>query len=62
MTDKPQSIGQMLGELYTPAEAEIWLTTPQQIFSGMSPVQLIANGQDYVVELALRQILDGVYT
>lgn len=54
-------LGARLAEIYTPDEAELWLTRPQPLLGHMTAVQLIAADREEELHRVLDQIDDCVY-
>lgn len=54
-------IVEQLAELYEPDEARLWLLSPQKIFRGERPVDLIRSGRYQEVLHAIHQLQEGVY-
>lgn len=52
---------QRLGEIYTPAEARLWLFSPQKLLGGATPAELIRDGREAEVRRLLDQVTDAVY-
>lgn len=55
-------IRELLAELYTPAESELWLSSPQRLLADCKPLDLMREGRGGEVERVLRQILEGAYS
>jgi hypothetical protein len=51
----------LLSDLYTPIEAQEWLTSEHKLLGGRSPTQLIAGGRTREVEQLIEQIREGVF-
>lgn len=54
-------IVEQLAELYTPDEARLWLLSPQKLFRGEKPFDLIRDGRFQDVLRVVHQIQEGVY-
>jgi len=54
-------IVEQLAELYKPDEARLWLLSPQKLFQGQKPVDLIRNGRFQEVLNVVHQLQEGVY-
>lgn len=50
-----------LDELYEPADAKLWLRSPQKLLAGEIPAALIERGEGAKVLVPLYQLLDGAY-
>ena len=57
----PELIDHLLADLYTPADAEQWLTSPQTLLNGGIPRDMIAAGQGTAVLACLRRTGDGAH-
>jgi uncharacterized protein (DUF2384 family) len=57
----PELIDHLLADLYTPADAARWLTSPQPLLNGGTPRDMIAAGQGAAVLACLRRIGDGAH-
>jgi len=51
----------LLRDLYTPEEVVAWWRSPQPMFDGALPLDLIAAGREVDLVLSLRRIVEGVY-
>lgn len=51
----------LLREFYTEAEIAVWWHSPQPMFDGGLPPDLIAAGREADLVLALRRLAEGVY-
>lgn len=60
-TSMDADIDDLLAEFYTPAEAELWLTSPQPLLDNGIPRDMIAAGQGEAVLACLRRLGDGAY-
>jgi uncharacterized protein (DUF2384 family) len=54
-------IVEQLAELYKPDEARLWLLSPQKLFRGGKPVDLIRDGRYQEVLNVVHQLQEGVY-
>ncbi len=54
-------IVEQLSDIYEPSEARLWLFSPQKLFNGQRPVDLIQNRKTEEIMGALDQLRDGVY-
>ena len=51
----------ILRELVEPAEGQRWLSTPQDVFDGRTPNDLIANGETDRVYQVLVRLEEGIH-
>ena len=54
-------IVEQLSEMYEPDEARLWLLSPQKLFKGEKPVELIKQGRYREVLHIVHQLQEGVY-
>ena len=54
-------VRELLNELYTPIEAQEWMTEKQELLNGQSPAQLIADGKTAQVEDLIWAIREGAF-
>jgi transcriptional regulator with XRE-family HTH domain len=54
-------IVEQLAELYEPDEARLWLLSPQKLFRGEKPFDLIRGGRYQDVLKVVHQLQEGVY-
>jgi hypothetical protein len=54
-------IVEQLAELYEPDEARLWLLSPQKLFHGEKPIDLIRSGRYQEVLNVVHQLQEGVY-
>lgn len=54
-------IVEQLSEMYEPDEARLWLLSPQKLFKGRKPVELIKEGRYQEVLKIVHQLQEGVY-
>lgn len=52
---------ELLDELYSPAEAKLWMRSPQQLLGMHTPNELIERGDGVKVLMPLQALLDGAY-
>lgn len=50
-----------LSDFYEPREARLWLFSPQRLFAGKTPADLIQQGRTDEVIRAIDQLRDGVF-
>lgn len=48
-------------QMYSPAQASVWVHCPQALLGGRSADEMIAEGRWQEVDAAVSQLLDGVY-
>ena len=51
----------LLADLCEPSEARLWIFAPQKLFGGVSPAELIRNGQIDEVTQLVRQLREAVH-
>lgn len=51
----------LLRDLYTDEEIALWWRSPQPMFDGALPSDLIAAGREADLVVSLRRIVEGVY-
>lgn len=51
----------LLRDLYTEPEIAVWWRSPQPMFDGKLPPDLIAAGREDDLVLSLRRLVEGVY-
>ncbi len=54
-------IVEQLSELYKPIEARLWMLSPQKLFKGEKPFNLIREGRYQEVLNVVHQLQEGVY-
>ena len=54
-------IVEQLSELYQPDEARLWMLSPQKLFRGEKPFDLIREGRYQEVLNVVHQLQEGVY-
>lgn len=54
-------VADLLGDLYQPQEARIWLLSRQRLLDGSVPAEMIRKGEVEPVLGVIKRLLDGVY-
>jgi hypothetical protein len=56
-----QRMKSLLSDLYTPMEADNWLSAKHELLGNQAPTELIADGRAEEVEILIEAIRDGVF-
>jgi len=56
-----EHINAVLRELVEPAEGKRWLSTPQEVFGGRTPEDLMSNGEARRVYQVLVRLEEGIH-
>lgn len=52
----------LLSDFYDQDEARLWISSPQELLGGRSPIELIREGRAAEVRQLINQLRDAIYT
>ncbi len=54
-------VREAIAEIYLPEVCDDWMTTPQDSFDGLSPIEMIKSGRSDEVLVEIRRLAAGAF-